>query len=133
MNSTRLFSDAPSFLKVSQPLSQNQQIGKQCCLPPVSFKISLRVLSLSRMLTMCGKKFSIYGVHIRKCIKSTHFYSYPSSQLKTPEKSQIWGIEDMEFPGVSKKQTVEFPRVNNQSYNQSYTEKDFFLLETFKE
>ena len=33
---------------------------------------------------MCGKKFSIYGVHIRKCIESMHFYSLPSSALRTP-------------------------------------------------
>ena len=35
---------------------------------------------------MCGKNFSIYGVHIRKSIESMHFYSYPSSPLKTPGK-----------------------------------------------
>ena len=34
--------------------------------------------------TMCGKKFSIYGVHIRKCIESMHFYWLPSSALRTP-------------------------------------------------
>ena len=34
---------------------------------------------------MCGKKFSIYDVHIlRKCIESIHFYSCPSFPLKTP-------------------------------------------------
>ena len=56
----------------------------------VFFKL-LKVLSLSRILiefiysTMCGKKFSIYGVHIpRKCIESMHFHSCPSSSLKSP-------------------------------------------------
>ena len=31
-----------------------------------------------------GKHVSIYGVHVRKCIESMHFYSCPSSLLKTP-------------------------------------------------
>ena len=36
---------------------------------------------------MCGKKFSIYGVHIpRKCIESMHFHSCPSSPPKTPRR-----------------------------------------------
>ena len=56
------------------------------------FKL-LRVLSLSRMLVQFSltcifyhvwEKFSIYGVHIRKWIESMHFYSCPSSPLKTP-------------------------------------------------
>ena len=34
--------------------------------------------------TICGKTFSIYGVRIRKWIESMHFYSCPSSPLKTP-------------------------------------------------
>ena len=34
--------------------------------------------------TMCEKKVSIYGVPIRKWIESMHFYSCPSSPLKTP-------------------------------------------------
>ena len=34
---------------------------------------------------MCGKHFSIYGVHIpNKCIESMHYYSYSSPPLKTP-------------------------------------------------
>ena len=34
---------------------------------------------------MCGKIFSIYGVHIpRKCIESMHFYLCLSPPLKTP-------------------------------------------------
>ena len=59
--STHPFSDVSSFSKISQPPDQNQQIGKQCCLPPLLpsrlasgihlyfFKL-FRVLSLSRML-----------------------------------------------------------------------------------
>ena len=51
-------SNAPSFSKISQPQGQNQQNGKQCCLPPLSFKIDLwytsfkilRAIPLSRML-----------------------------------------------------------------------------------
>ena len=39
---------------------------------------------------MCGKKFSIYGVHIPiKCIESVDFYSCPSSPLKNPGKI-VW-------------------------------------------
>ena len=75
-------------------------------LPTLSLKISLRdtffhisLISLGFYLspecllnflwlvysTMCGKNFSIYGVHIpRKCIESMHFYSCPSPPLKTP-------------------------------------------------
>ena len=39
------FSDVPSFSKISQPLGQNQQMvnSAECCLPPLSFKISLKV------------------------------------------------------------------------------------------
>ena len=95
-----------SFSKISQPLGWNQQIGKQCCLPPLSFKISLRDTSFHISLssfafylspecllnflwlvcfTMCGKKLSIYGIQIpRKCIESIHFYSCPNPPLKTP-------------------------------------------------
>ena len=36
------FFDVTSFSKISQPPGQNQQNGKQCCLPPFSFKISLK-------------------------------------------------------------------------------------------
>ena len=82
--------------------------GKQCCLPPLyvksnlkdtffsySFKL-LRVLSLSicwiisnLYIPPCvGNFFSIYGVNIpRKRIESMHFYSYPSSRLKTPGRT----------------------------------------------
>ena len=86
------FSDVPSFSKISQPSGYNQQIGKQFCLPPLSFKINLRDTSFHISLnsfgfylspeyllnflwlvysTMFGKKFSIYGDHLpRKCIES---------------------------------------------------------------
>ena len=59
---------------------------------PYFFKF-LRVLSLSRMLPQFSltcifhhlwEKISIYGVRIRKWIKSMHFYSCPSSPLNTP-------------------------------------------------
>ena len=40
--STHSFFDVPSFSKISQSKDWNQQIGKQCCLPPLSFKSSLR-------------------------------------------------------------------------------------------
>ena len=104
--STHPFSDVPYFSKISQPPGKNQQIGKQCCLPPLPFKISLMDTSFHISLnflgfylspgcllnflwlvysTMCEIIFSIYGVHIpRKCIESMHFYSYLSPPLKTP-------------------------------------------------
>ena len=60
---------------------------------PYFFKL-LRVLFISRMfvkfsLTMyvppcVWKFFPFFGVHIRKCIESMHFYSCLSSPLKTP-------------------------------------------------
>ena len=59
---------------------------------PYFFKL-LRVLSLSRMPVQFSltcifhhvwEKILIYGAHIRKWIGSMHFYSWPSSQLKTP-------------------------------------------------
>ena len=86
------FSDVPSFPKISQPSGYNQQIGKQFCLPPLSFKINLRDTSFHISLnsfgfylspeyllnflwlvysTMFGEKFSNYGDHLpRKCIES---------------------------------------------------------------
>ena len=90
----------PCFLKMSQSPGQNQQNGKQCLKPPLSFKISLKdaffhisinslglYLSpeglLSFLTNLCGKNFQIYGIHIpRKCIESRHFYPC-LSQLKT--------------------------------------------------
>ena len=59
---------------------------------PYFFKL-LRVLSLSRMPVQFSltcifhhvwEKILIYGAHIRKWIESMHFYSWPSSPLKTP-------------------------------------------------
>ena len=94
--------------KISQPPGQNQQKNKQCCLPPLSFKINLNDTSfhilnslgfylISRMLvdfslifvysTICRKRFSVYDVQIpRKCTESMHFYLCPTSPLKTPGK-----------------------------------------------
>ena len=37
---------------------------------------------------------------------------YFKSNVSIPEKIQTRGVEDMEFPGVSKKYHVEFPGVN---------------------
>ena len=45
--STHPFSDVPFFSKISKPTGYNQEIGKQCFLPPLSFKISLGDTSLS--------------------------------------------------------------------------------------
>ena len=92
------FFDVPSFSKISQPTGQSQQNGKQCCLPPLSFKVSLkdthfhifkllRALSLSKMLIEfpltfilhhVQEKYLNFGVCIpRKCIQLRHFYSCP--------------------------------------------------------
>ena len=78
----------PFLKKHLNPQVRNQQNSKQYCLPPLSFKISLKdtffhislkflgfYFSLECLLkliysTMCGKNFQICGVHIsRKCIK----------------------------------------------------------------
>ena len=90
--STHPFSDVSFFCKnISIPRWEPANWQK-CCLPPLSFKISLRntsfhislnclgfylspecLLNFFRLAysTMCGKKFSIYGVDIpRKCIES---------------------------------------------------------------
>ena len=82
------FFDVLSLSKIFQFLGLNQQIDKQCCLPPFSLKISLRdtffniylnflVLSLSRMFI----KFSLSCIfhhmwtffQFRECIESVHF------------------------------------------------------------
>ena len=48
------FSDVPFFSKISQPPSYTQQNGKQCCLPPLSFKISLKNTSFHISLYSLG-------------------------------------------------------------------------------
>ena len=74
--STHPFSDVPLFSKIYKPTGQKQQIGKQCFLPPLAFKINLRDTSFyislnslafypSRMLaefslTCMGKKFNLW-------------------------------------------------------------------------
>ena len=89
--------------------------------PTMSFKINLRntffQISLNSLefylspkflmsflwfvySTMCGKKISIYGVHIpRKCIESVHFYSCSTSPLKTPDRS-FWKSVSSKAKGV---------------------------------
>ena len=99
------FSDVPSFSKMSKPTGQIQKIGKQCFLPPLSFKISLRDISfyislnslgfyLSRMVVKFSltcifqlvweKFFNLWCSHSQKIIESMLFCSYPSPPLKTP-------------------------------------------------
>ena len=105
--SAHSFSDVPSFSKISKPSGQNQQIGQQSFLSPLSFKISLRdiyILScffinalgfyLSRMFVKFSltcifqlvlKKFlNLWCSHFWKIVESTLFYSCPSPPLKTP-------------------------------------------------
>ena len=48
------FYDVPSFSKIFKPTGQNQKIGKQCFLPPSSFKISLRDTSFYISLNSLG-------------------------------------------------------------------------------
>ena len=45
-----------------------------------------------------------------KIISETFLYALPDSRKKT--NSQAVGAEDMEFPGVSNKQHMEFPVIN---------------------
>ena len=89
----------PLLQKYLNPQIRTNKLVNYFCLPPLSFKISLRdrsfhiylnSLSLSRMLVEfsdlyippCVRK--IYGVRIpRKYIESMHFYSCPSPPLKT--------------------------------------------------
>ena len=81
---------------MSNPPGHSEKNGKQYCLPPLSFKISLKIeffhISLNSLgfylypeywiysnlvySTINGEKKLIYGVHIpRKCIEYMHFYS----------------------------------------------------------
>ena len=105
---THPFSDVSPFSKISKSTGLNQQIGKQCFLPPLSFKISLRDTSfyislnslgfyLSRMLVefsltcifqhMWEKFFNLRCSHSPKMHWIYHFYSYPSPPLKTPGRT----------------------------------------------
>ena len=85
-----------SFSKISQPSGYNQQNGKQCCLPPLYFKVSLKgtsVSSVSRMLVKyslncilhhcIGKAFQFMVFTFLQIAVYIHFYSCPSSTLKT--------------------------------------------------
>ena len=56
--STHPSSDAPSFSKISQPSGQKQQNGKQCCLPPLSFKISRKDTSFHISFNSLGSYLS---------------------------------------------------------------------------
>ena len=101
--STHPFSDVPSFSKYFNPQVRTNKLVNSVVYHPCPSRLAsgihpyffklLRVLSLSRMLvellwlvysTMCGKNFPVYGVHIRKCVESMHFYSYPESTLTSP-------------------------------------------------
>ena len=79
-SSTHPFSDVPLFQK-------HRDTSFHISLNSLGFYLSECLLNFLWLVysTMCGKKFSIYGVHIpRKCIESMHFYSCPSPPLKTP-------------------------------------------------
>ena len=93
----------PFFSKISQDPGQNQQIGKQCCLSPLSFNISLTDTSFHIFLnslefylsrecllnflwfvhsTKCGKIFSVYGAEnaLNLCIFT--YVPVPHSKLQ---------------------------------------------------
>ena len=94
-----LFLVFPHFQKYLKPQARTNKLVIKVFYHPCHSKLAsgihlsyffklLRVLSLKNTCwsaNMCGKHFSIYGVHIpRKCIESVHFYSCPSPPLKTP-------------------------------------------------
>ena len=85
------------FKNTSTPRLEPTNLSWRISLRDTSFHISLISLAFYLSLeclfnflwfvysTMCGKIFSINGVHIhRKFIESMHFYSCPSPPLKTP-------------------------------------------------
>ena len=84
------------FKNISSPRLEATN-GKQCCLPPLFFKISLKDtffhislnfhISFISLQNACWifPNFLNLNVHIiRKCIESRHFYSSPRSLLRTP-------------------------------------------------
>ena len=98
--STHHISDFPFFQKYLNPKVRTNKLVTNVVYHPCPSRLAsgihpyffklFRFLSLSRMLVefyvnsaKCGKTFSIYGVHIRQCIESMHFYSCLSSLLKT--------------------------------------------------
>ena len=101
----------PFFKNISTPRLEPTS-NKQCCLPPLSFKISLkdtslhifRGLSLSRTLAEFSlncvfhhvwENFQIHGVHIlREYSESRHFYLCPCSPLRTPGTTKETGGEN---------------------------------------
>ena len=113
------------FLLFKKYLNPQVRTNKfvNCCLLPLSLEICLRYTSFHISLislgfylspecllnflwlvysTMCGKNFSIYGVHIpRKCIESMHFYSCPSPPLKTPGRI-FWKSVSPKTKGMEK-------------------------------
>ena len=102
------------------------KVTHQCCLPPLSFKISLKGTSFHISLNslefypspefllnflwlvysiMCGKFFSIHGVHIpRKCIEFMHFYPCFNPLLKIPGKI-LWKSVSPKTKGVEETMT----------------------------
>ena len=133
------FSDVPSFSKISKPTYQNHKIGKQCFLLSLFFKISLRdtfhisygFISLQNAFSdlyfaPCrGKFFSIYGVHIpRKCIESLHFYSCPSSTLKTPARIFLKSVS----PKTEEVEEAMICSIKIQSEDMKMTWNIFFLF-----
>ena len=72
--------------------------------PLVSTNKLVNVVDYHLCSTMCEQKVSIYGVPIRKWTESMHFYSCPSSPLKTP--GTIFFFENP-FPPRTKNKGVE--------------------------
>ena len=113
----------PHFQKYRNPqvlFGSNRKIGKQCFLPPLSFKIILNDTSfyislnslgfcLSRMLFefslicvfqhMWEKFFNLWCSHSQKITESMLFYSCPSLPLKSPGKN-FWKSISPKTEGV---------------------------------
>ena len=73
------FSDVPSFSKMSQSRSQNQQIIKQCCLPPLYFKISIKDTSFHVSINFLQCFISLQN--------ACFCYLCPSPSFRTPGKT----------------------------------------------
>ena len=112
---THPFSDVSPFSKISKSTGLNQQIGKQCFLPPLSFKISLRDTSfhislnslgfyLSRMLVKSSlscifqhvweKFFNLWCSHSQKMHWIYAFLLMPQS----PTQNFRWNLLKICFP-----------------------------------
>ena len=111
---------------MSEPPGQKQQIRKQCCLPPLSLKISVRGTSFHISLifwgfylsqecllnclwlvysTMCGKIFSVYGVHTSENAFNLYIFTHASvlhSKLQAEFFENLFPPRQKEWRTLSK-------------------------------